>query len=119
MKEVIYFLKGDDKTFLLTDNEFIEAKSIWDIKNSYWCHRLEKLMPPSYKMVGTPDEDMGFKEIFIDVRNNRKIYFRGKEYYTKIFENGIGRLVNISEKFLDKKTLINQEEFFSEKKYLE
>ena len=118
MKEVIYFLKGEDRSYLLTDQEFIEAKCAWDVKNSYWCHRLEKLMPPTYRMVGTPEEDIGFCKISIDCKNGQKIYLRGDKYYTKVFENGTGRLVHVNEQYVNKERLVNQENYYQEKKYL-
>ena len=121
MKKIIYPF---NKTYLLTDKEFQEAKIIWTEKNSYSCKRLEAELSNKYVFAETPRDDLDCEEVFIAGIGSdgdiKKVYKRGGKYcYGIVGEDGDGcryaKFIPTKEQLA---SFVNQEDFYQEKKYL-
>ena len=118
MKEIIIQSVPKDKTFLFTDNEFFEAVEYWSAKRSYYCVRLEALIPPRHKWAETPREDVGY-EVFLFVTKFgglQKFFKRGDKFYQEIFDGEKNRKIEVEVE--KEKQLIKQEDYYRDKKYL-
>lgn len=121
MKQVLIQNYPDkDLSYLLTDKEFFDAQVSWNKQNSYWCDRLEVLLPPKIKLARTPEEDVGY-EVFMEKDGDimRKIFKKDGKYFKRVKDDESFRMVeHLRAKDLLEKELLLQDEYYQEKKYL-
>lgn len=119
MHQVFY---GKDKNFLLTDEEFSKAALAWDQKKSFYCLRLQALLPPFLTYAEKPPFEVGHNVFILMTQNGswQRVYERGGTYYQLETIEGTKRLFALpglqQEETIAR--LIPQEEFYQEKKYL-
>ena len=113
--------KKEDECFLLTDREFAEAVIAWENKKAYYCMRLECYLPKNVKFARTPKEDLDY-EVFILVDKKtggeQKIFKKNGRFLRTIFDGYSERKVDAMLNEEELSQLINQEEFYTQKKYL-
>ena len=120
MKKITY---SNEKFYFLTDDEFFEAKKVWAEGVHHWCVRLQTDMTNPYKFAETPRTDLDCEEIFIISVDQygipRKVYKRGGFYYWGVGGDDDGcRYVKFTPTEQELASLVNQEEFYRQKKYL-
>jgi hypothetical protein len=98
----------------------MEATSQWGRGNSYYCSRLEALISPKYKWVETPRDDCGYNVMLLSTGDGglQKFFKKDGVYYQDIFDGSKNRKVQAYLNDETKMKLINQEDFYKEKKYL-
>jgi len=120
MKEVVIHNIPEDKVYLLTDEEFSEALTIWAKGVGYLCGRLEALIPPKHKWAETPREDFGYEVFILTTPRGgvQKFFKKDGKFFQEVFDGNKNRKVEIvMEKSILPK-LINQEYFYKPKKLL-
>lgn len=105
MKEVIY----NDKTFLLTDQEFAKAMIAWNDKKMYYCVRLERCLTPYFKHAGTQKENVGYEIFYLLVEKDgrdkhEKVFKKDDKYFKEINNNNKDIKVEVS---LDEEEITN------------
>jgi len=108
-----------EKTFTLTNEEFAKALTAWKNNQSFWCIRIEALLPKFYRYAYTPQEDIN-RDVYLyfceTTKTMRKLFKQGDEYYQN---DGAGKLRVIKLTKEIEESLINQEEYYKGKLYLE
>lgn len=118
MKEIKY---SDGEKFILTNNEFVDAMVAWRKEDgSYWCERLEALLPKFILYAQTPPEEKGREmflvPLFVDHRfvKMRRIFKAQNGAYYEILSGG-GTMEILSE---ERKDMVSQEDYYNKKLYL-
>ncbi len=118
MKEVKY---SDGKIFVLTNNEFIDAMKAWRVEDgSYWCDRLEALLPKYILYAQTPAEEKGKEILLAPLFSNhqfvkmRRIFKAQDGRYLEILSGG-STMEILSE---ERKNLVSQEDYYNKKLFL-
>lgn len=119
MYEVVY---NKEKKYLLTNEEFLKAMTSWNQGKSFFCLRINALLPRFISYAEEPREDMGYEVFILGTPDDyEKIYRKENKYYERVSYGGSGIYqyswipIKILKERIEKlklKGLIPQEKFF-------
>lgn len=112
MKIVTY---QDKKKFILTDREFDLALDFWEMKQNYYCKRLDASLSHFYLYIDTPAKERGWK-IYLHFwdGNMEKLYCRPDGKWVEILSPSLGGgiMVRESDEVPPLEDMVSQEDYY-------